>query len=101
MSSSESSLSVSSSSNTPAPAITDISRSVDELPTQPILASYPLNKDKRCFRSQWFSQYSWLEYSEQTDSAYCYYCRHFSTGIIRNNRVNNFFLICRFLFHQL
>jgi hypothetical protein len=56
----------SSSSNTPVSdiTVTDISRSTDELPTQPKLASYRLNKDKRCFRSQWFSQFSWLEYSE-------------------------------------
>ncbi len=57
-SSSESSLFISSSSNTPVSdiTVTDISRSTNELPTQPKLASYRLNKDKRCFRSQWFSQ---------------------------------------------
>ena len=80
--------------------ITDISRSTDELPAQPTLASYPLNKDKRSFRSQWFSQYSWLEYSEQTNLAYCYYCRHFNTGIVLNDRVSNFSLIRRFLFQN-
>jgi len=80
--------------------ITDISRSTDELTAQPILASYPSNKDKRSFRSQWFSQFHWLEYSEQTDLAYCYYCRHFSTGIILNNRVSNFSLIRGFLFQD-
>jgi len=67
--------------------VSDISRSFDELPTQPIRADYPLNKDRRSFRSQWFSQFTWLEYSEQTDLAYCYFCRHFSTGILLNNRV--------------
>lgn len=66
--------------------VSDISRSFDELPTQPIRADYPLNKDRRSFRSQWFSQFTWLEYSEQTDLAYCYFCRHFSTGIILNNK---------------
>ncbi len=40
--------------------ITDISRSTDELPAQPILLIY-FNKDKRSFRSQWFSQFSSLE----------------------------------------
>jgi hypothetical protein len=57
-SSSESSLFISSSSNTPVSNITDISRSSDELPAQSILVSYPLNKEKRSFRSQWFSQFS-------------------------------------------
>ena len=97
---SESSVFISASSNTPVSNITDISHSCDELPAQPILASYPLNKEKRSFRSQWFSQFSWLEYSEQTDSAYCYYCRHFGTGINLNNRVINFCLIHRFLFQH-
>ncbi|CAF1336582.1 unnamed protein product, partial [Rotaria sp. Silwood1] len=57
-SSSEYSLFISSSSNTPVSNITDISRSSDELLTQPKLDSYPLNKEKRSFRSQWFSQFS-------------------------------------------
>lgn len=92
-SSSESSRCISPSSNIPISIVIDISRSPRELPTQPALASYPLNKQKRSFRSQWFSKFSWLEYSEQTDSAYCYYCRHFATGINLNSRVMimNFF----------
>ncbi|CAF2139208.1 unnamed protein product [Rotaria magnacalcarata] len=85
-SSSESSLLLSSSSNTPVSNVIDISRSAGELPAKPIRSSYPSNKDKRSFHSQWYSRFTWLEYSELTDSAYCYYCRHFSTGIILNNR---------------
>jgi len=99
-SSSGSSVFISSSSNTPVSNITDIRHSSDELPAQPILASYPLNKEKRSFRSQWFSQFTWLEYSEQKDSAYCYYCRHFGTGINLNNRVINFCLKHKFLFQH-
>ncbi|CAF4599072.1 unnamed protein product [Rotaria socialis] len=91
-SSSESSLLLSSSSNTPVSNVIDISRSAGELPAKPIRSSYPSNKDKRSFHSQWYSRFTWLEYSELTDSAYCYYCRHFSTGIILNNRVINFCL---------
>lgn len=101
-SSSDSSLctAVAPSSNAPVSNIIDISRSSDELPAQPILVSYPLNKQNRSFLSQWFAKFSWLEYSEQTDSAYCYYCRHFSTGININNRVINFSLIRRVLFQH-
>jgi hypothetical protein len=51
------------------------------------LPSYLLNKDQRCFHSQWFTAYPWLEYSVQGDSAFCFVCRHFSTGINLNNRV--------------
>ncbi|CAM4819981.1 unnamed protein product [Rotaria magnacalcarata] len=83
---SESSLLLSSSSNTPVSNVIDISRSVGELPAKPIRSSYPSNKDKRSFHSQWYSRFTWLEYSELTDSAYCYYSRHFNTGIILNNR---------------
>ncbi|CAF1325117.1 unnamed protein product [Rotaria magnacalcarata] len=95
---SESSLLLSSSSNTPVSNVIDISRSVGELPAKPIRSSYPSNKDKRSFHSQWYSRFTWLEYSELTDSAYCYYSRHFNTGIILNNRVINFCLRRRFLF---
>uniref|UniRef100_A0A8C2DXL4 TTF-type domain-containing protein n=1 Tax=Cyprinus carpio TaxID=7962 RepID=A0A8C2DXL4_CYPCA len=33
---------------------------------------------RRAFNPQWYSKYSWLEYSVSKDSAYCYACRHFS-----------------------
>ncbi|CAF5228854.1 unnamed protein product, partial [Rotaria magnacalcarata] len=65
---SESSLLLSSSSNTPVSNVIDISRSVGELPAKPIRSSYPSNKDKRSFHSQWYSRFTWLEYSELTDS---------------------------------
>jgi hypothetical protein len=32
---------------------------------------------KRSFRSDWYSLYSWLEYSPMTDAAFCFVCRHF------------------------
>ena len=33
----------------------------------------------RCFSSNWFEEYNFLEYSVQNDRVYCYACRHFST----------------------
>lgn len=66
---------------------TDISRSAEQSPTQPKLTAYHIDGDRRSFRSVWFSQFSWLEYSEQTDLAFCFYCRHFSTGVNLNIRV--------------
>ncbi|CAF3976119.1 unnamed protein product [Rotaria sp. Silwood2] len=65
---------------------TDISRSHDEGPTQPKLVSYPINKDKRCFRSKWFSAFVWLEYSVEKDLSFCFYCRHFLNGSNLSNR---------------
>lgn len=79
---------------------TDISRSADQSPTQPKLTAYRINRDRRSFRSVWFSQFNWLEYSEQTDLAFCFYCRHFSTGTNLNIRVRETgsMLLCSRLF---
>ncbi|CAF1658030.1 unnamed protein product [Rotaria magnacalcarata] len=60
---------------------TDISRSINEPPSQPILSSYVQNSDKRSFQSQWFKDRPWLEYSVIQNKAYCYYCRHY--GILK------------------
>ncbi|CAF4025163.1 unnamed protein product [Rotaria magnacalcarata] len=57
----ESPLSLFSSSNKPIPNTVDISCSCNEPPSQPKLAIYPLSKHNRSFRSQWFSQFRWLE----------------------------------------
>jgi hypothetical protein len=94
ISSSSSAISSSTSSSPKNPTYAaDISRSANDLPSQPQLAAYPVNKDKRSFRSNWFSQFPWLEYSKQTDSVYCYYCRHFNIGLNLNNRVRNIYSI--------
>ena len=58
----------------------DISKSCDELPSQPKLKNYPMNDQKRAFQSVWFNNRPWLEYSIVNDSCYCYYCRHFSSN---------------------
>ena len=86
-------LSINSSSNN-----NGLSRSMNEPPSQPLLTIYPLNKDKRCFRSQWFSQFRWLEYSIEKDSAYCYLCRHFSNGTNMNSRVRSACLVRRYVY---
>jgi hypothetical protein len=31
----------------------------------------------RSFNAEWYTSYPWLEYSQETDSAYCFSCRHF------------------------
>ena len=43
-------------------------------PTQPIGHKFPQSKDKRSFQINWFKQHSWLEYSLEKNSAYCFYC---------------------------
>ena len=46
-------------------------------PSRPKLNSFPKDKKNRCFRSVWYNQFSWLEYSVNKDAAYCYPCRRF------------------------
>ena len=53
---------------------------INEEPSQPKMKQYPRDKSKRCFLKDWFSQYKWLEYLKSEDKAYCYACRHYSTG---------------------
>jgi hypothetical protein len=55
----------------------DISKSCNDLPVQPKLATYPINIDKRSFQSSWYKERPWLEYSIKNNVCYCYYCRHF------------------------
>lgn len=48
---------------------------------QPNLKLFPrtLMRDRRrSFKAAWYHIYPWLEYSKNSDSAYCYACRHFS-----------------------
>ncbi|XP_031329369.1 zinc finger protein 862-like [Photinus pyralis] len=40
------------------------------------LVNYP-KTNFRCFRSEWYSRFSWLLYSEERDAAYCYACMQF------------------------
>ena len=69
----------------------DISRCGDERPVQPVLSVYPRNTQSRCFQPQWYSKFTWLEYSNEQDRAYCFCCRHFSAGNL-NVRVRIYLL---------
>lgn len=65
---------------TRAPGPLDLSQSPDDGPSRPLLQQFPVSDKggrRRCFRSAWYQQYSWLEYSQLTNSAYCFACRHF------------------------
>ena len=35
----------------------------------------------RSFRSAWFQQYAWLEYSVLLNAIFCFACRHFGTRV--------------------
>ncbi|XP_014669630.1 PREDICTED: zinc finger MYM-type protein 1-like [Priapulus caudatus] len=64
------------------PGPNDISKKPSDGPYQPKLHSYPRTQygDKqRSFCQEWFNTNPWLEYSQSTDSVYCFACRHFSS----------------------
>lgn len=49
-------------------------------PYQPRLPRYPQTKvgrQNRAFTSDWYTTHTWLEYSTQRDTAFCFACRHF------------------------
>lgn len=63
-----------------SPGPKDLSQLPSDGATQPILRCYPhhvIGKKQRRFASEWFKSYSWLEYSQSADAAFCFPCRHF------------------------
>lgn len=42
--------------------------------------TFPKNSQNRSFQHKWLLDFVWLEYSKVADAAFCYACRHFSTG---------------------
>lgn len=81
----------STSSSTPIlskrPGPSDISQSVTEGPTQPVLNFFKKTKFGsrfRQFKKEWYNFYSWLEYSALTDSVFCFCCRHFAVNADEN-----------------
>ena len=65
----------------------DVTKSRNESglrPRQPKLWKFPINKDintkkTRSFVKSWYDKYPWLEYSVETDSAFCFTCLNFPT----------------------
>ena len=46
-------------------------------PFQPTLSAYPKSgpeDHKRSFQCSWFKQFTWLEYSQSLDAAFCFPC---------------------------
>ena len=50
----------------------------DSKPIQPDIRFPTINH--RSFNIEWYKEFSWVEYSISKDAAYCFVCRHFSTG---------------------
>ncbi|CAF1489142.1 unnamed protein product [Adineta ricciae] len=72
----------------------DISRSGKERPAQPKLVFYKKNKDNRSFQPQWFSMFTWIEYSTERNSVFCFYCRHFVSGNLNSRNQSDSFVTC-------
>ena len=60
----------------------DIAVSLHQSPVQPVIAFPPRKfvSKNRSFNSEWYIDYSWLEYSVEKDAAFCYACRFFTTS---------------------
>lgn len=68
--------------------INDIASTTSSVPCQPLIhfpVSYFSGK-ARSFNSDWYKQYSWLEYSVQKDAAFCFPCRLFFSPSIGHSR---------------
>ena len=61
-------------------AASDISQGSGDGPKHPIRKNYPsrqIGSQQRSFNGAWFDTYSWVEYSVETDSVFCFACRYF------------------------
>ena len=70
-------------------APSDISQSSHDKPVQPSRSTvtFPLTlygSKKRSFNPSWYSDFQWLEYSVERNRAFCFACRHFTTGGARS-----------------
>ncbi|XP_022162586.1 zinc finger MYM-type protein 1-like, partial [Myzus persicae] len=55
----------------------------DSQPHQPLLVSFPkklFGKQNRSFSSKYYKDYTWIEYSQNKDLVFCFYCRNFGTS---------------------
>ena len=64
----------------------DLSQDKMGKPMQPNISFpnwfYGTTRTARSFQASWYNDYSWIEYSQQKDAAFCFCCRFFNvTGI--------------------
>ena len=45
-------------------------------PNQPVI-NLPRDQNKRRFKSEWYKDFPWLEYTVEIDAAFCFACKHF------------------------
>lgn len=77
------------------PGPSDISSGRLDKPVQPSSCVFPVTRfgtSKRSFRSAWYQQHTWLEYSVSQDAAYCFSCRNFPVPN-KSRSENNFTLV--------
>ena len=54
-------------------------------PVQPrIGVTFLIDSDGRKFSPEWYRRFTWLEYSQKRDAAFCYACRHFAPSSLNN-----------------
>lgn len=54
-------------------------------PYQPKQIDFP-KRNNRKFRTEWYNDHEWLEYSPSTDAAYCFSCRAFPSGQAKSRK---------------
>ena len=71
----------------------DISQTRAAGPAQPILKTFPRTQHgqgrTRAFIASWYKDYTWIEYSQCQDSAFCFACRHFSLPSVLETTFNS------------
>ena len=57
-------------------------------PKQPVMSNkqYPV-RDGRRFNSGYYQKFKWIEFSRNTNEAYCYPCRHFSGNACNSGEI--------------
>ena len=74
----------------------DLSQTSQDVPCQPHLPNYPIDKENRSFQVKWYTNRPWLEYSVAADAVFCHYCRHFAQFGTPSRHQRDAFTTCGF-----
>ena len=74
--------------NSNDPALSQDEFNTTMKPIRPTISKYTCNEKGNKFNPQWYTKYTWLEYSLTKNSAYCFVCRHFGEN---NSKKKNTF----------
>ena len=61
-------------------------------PNQPMQITEIRDKDKRCFQTNWYKAYIWIDYDDVNNIVFCFSCLKFGSGLVKNDT----FVTCGF-----